>query len=58
MSQILDSFERGSLSCRGYIAQAKAPQTPRLYGWLLNIALTAGVAAFGVYFLGAVLGSW
>lgn len=63
MSQIIDSFERGDLSCRGYthgVSAEKSPCSKKLLRQekITLIALTIAVGALAVVFFGMLFGAW
>lgn len=62
MSQILDSFERSSISYRGYVhgksAKAAPPVPVSRFEKFILMAITMVVGALAVIFLGMVFGLW
>lgn len=63
MSQIIDSFQRGELSCRGYthgVSADKAPCSEKLLRQekITLIALSIAVGALAVIFFGMLFGAW
>ena len=63
MSETVDSFKRGDLSCRGYTHGVSADKSPCSEKMLRQIkitlaALSIAVGTLAVVFLGMLFGAW